>query len=446
MGAVPFGFPDIRGYAHRLSDGVVDKYSLRVAVEAAAACVTAGVAGLAMMLPIGRSVQTPGSAVQVDLLIFNMPLALTAGALIAVIAVSVAAAIGNARLAWCAVFCATAMMFVNHVLFVRLETRTLSTLNYVDSMMAGVALGCLAAGVWHRRAPAAGFLFGAIAAILVADLTPAPEPGAPPVGQQGLLGGAPPVWLILSALGLMLFTAVLFRSGERPELDNSAVVPLKPVLSAVVIVTAVLGTSVWLAHDGTPMSILVGGAVVLVATAVSVLLLPGRDGMLVAVMVAFATAGSSVLIVSRPGWSTVPIVVAVGVGLYAGWRIRRPLSAVAASVVLGVAAALTAALVDTPNSAVTVPGCLAVAAVAGYALGCAVGSRATSAVVGMAVLFVPSAGVALQSRDIGRIEYSPSWDGSADLGQSVLPGIVSAGIALGCAVIVLLLARLRPAG
>lgn len=443
MSAVTFGSPDLREHAQRLSAGVTGAQWLRSAAETSAACVTAGVAGLAMMMPISQSWLSPGSALQVDLLIFNMPLALTAGALIAVIAVSVSAAIGNSRLAWCAVFCATAAMLVNHVLLVRLETRTLSTLNYVDSMLAGVIFGCLAAAVWHRRAPAGGYLFGALASILVADLTPAPDFASTAPGDD-LLRGAPPVWLILAAIALMLITAVLFRQERHPEPDDCAVVPLKPVVSAVVIVSAPLATSVWLARSGTLVAILIGGVVLLAATAVAALLLPGRDGMLVVAMVAFATAGSTVLTVPRPAWSTVLVVVTAGAGLYAGWRIRQPLPAVAGSVALAILAAVTAAVVERPPAVVTVPGCVLLAAVAGYALGCAIGPRATSAVVGIVILFVPSAGVALQGRDIGRAEYSQTWFRSADTAQTAVPGIVAAGIGLGCVGIVLLLGRLRP--
>lgn len=423
----------------RLSVGSADVRLLRAVTETAAAAVSAGVAGLGMMMPIGRSWVSPGSAMQVDLLIFNMPLALTIGALISVIAVSVSCAIGNDRLAWCAVFCATAAMLVNHVLLVRLETRTLSTLNYVDSMLAGVILGCLAAAVWQRRAPAAGYLFGALTSILVADLTPAPD------GRTDALRGAPPVWLIVAAIALMLFTAVLYRQGPGTEPDDSTVVPLKPVVAAVVIVTTILGTSVWLAHGVTVTTAVAAVAVLLAATTVAALLLPGRDGLLVVVMVAFATAGSAVLVVPRPGWSTVPIVVIAGVALYVGWRDRQPLRAVAGSVLLAIIGVAGAALVDDPSAVITVAGCLVVATVAGYTLGCAVGAHATGAVVGIAVLFIPSAGVALQGHDFGRVEYSQSWYRSAETTNSALPGIVSAVIALGCALVVLLVGRLRPA-
>ncbi|WP_227983549.1 hypothetical protein [Nocardia spumae] len=443
MSAVTFGLPDIREYAHRLSAGITDTPSLRVAAETAAACVAAGMAGLAMMLPISRSWLSPGSALQVDLLIFNMPLALTAGALIAVIAVSVSAAIGSSRLAWCAVFCATAAMLVNHVLLVRLETRTLSTLNYVDSMLAGVILGCLAAAVWDRRAPAGGYLFGALGSILVADLTQAPDFASTAPGDD-LLRGAPPVWLILVAIVLMLITAVLFRQGRRSEPETLSVVPLKPVVSGVVIVSAILATSVWLARSGAVVTIVAAGAVLLLATAAAALLLPERDGMLVVVMVAFASAGSTVLTVPRPGWSTILIVLTAGAGMYVGWRRRKPFAAVAASVVLAVAAAVTAVVVDTTTAAVTVPGSLVLAAVAGYAVGSAVGPRATSAVIGITILFVPSAGVALQGRDIGRLAYSQTWYRSADAGHTALPGIAAAGLGIGCAAIVLLIDRLRP--
>ncbi|PPJ24688.1 hypothetical protein C5E45_25190 [Nocardia nova] len=426
-----------------MSAGIADAQWLRVAAETSAACVSAAVAGLAMMMPISQSWLSPGSALQVDLLIFNMPLALTAGALIAAIAVSVAAAIGNSRLAWGVVFCATLAMLVNHTLLVKLETRTLSTLNYIDSMLAGVILGCLAAAVWHRRAPAGGYLFGALASILLADITQVPD-FASTVAGEGALRGAPPVWLILTALVLMLCATVLLRQERRPEPDDTAVVPLKPVVSAVVIVSATLGTSVWMARGGAIVSILVGGALLLLATAVAALLLPGRDGMLVVVMVAFASAGSALLIVPRPVWSTVLVVAAAGAGLYAGWRIRLPLPAVAGSIALSIAAAVSAAVVDVPTAAVTVPSCIALAAVAGYALGCAVGPRATSAVVGIVILFVPSAGVALQGRELGRIEYSHSWFRSAEAAVTAVPGLVAAGIGIGCAAIVLLIGRLRP--
>ncbi len=445
MSAVTFGFPGIREQTHRLSAGIGHAYRLRTAVEASAACVTAGAAGLALMLPMGRVGLSPGSPLQVDLLIYNMPLALTAGALIAVIAVAVSSAIGSSRLAWCAVFCATMAMLLNHVVLVRLETRTLSTLNYVDSMLAGVILGCLAAAVWGRAAPAGGFLFGALASILVGDLIQAPDdPSA--VVSEVLLRGAPPVWLILAAVVLMLMATILFREeGLRPEPDTVSVVPLKPVLAGVVIASATLGTSVWMARSGAMTSIVVGGAVLLAATAVAALLLSGRDGLLVVAMVAFACAGSTVLTVPRPGWSAIPIAIVAGAALYAGWRVPRPMAAVLASVVLGLGAALTTVLTHIPVTPwVTVPGCVALSAIAGYALGSTVGPRATSTVVGITILFVPSAGVALQGRDVGRIQYSQTWYRNADIAHTPLPGIVAAGLGIGCALIALMITRLRP--
>ncbi|MBO0856004.1 MAG: hypothetical protein J2P18_19815, partial [Nocardia sp.] len=358
MGAVTFGTPGVLGRAQRRAVALAETFPLALAAETAAAAVISGVGGLAMMLPIDGAKRSNGSVLQMDLLIYNMPLALTAGALICVIAVSITAAIDSSRLAWSAVFAAAVAMLLNHVVLVRLETRSLSTLNYVDCALAGVILGCVAVAVWPRPVAVAGYLFGALSSILVADLAQPSDFGTTLPGLD-FWRGSPPLWLILAALALMLISGLVYRPPQRTHsTDDSAVVPMKPVLSAVVIYTGVLGSSMLMAHHTTIGSIVIGAVVLFAATAVAALMLPGRDGLLVVAMVAFAPAGSAVFTVPRPGWSTGLVVAGVVIGLYLGRRLRNPYLALAGSLLLAVSAIATASLTDTPGAAVTVPGCL----------------------------------------------------------------------------------------
>ncbi len=68
-----------------------------------------------------------------------------------------------------------------------------------------------------------------------------------------------------------------------------------------------------------------------------------------------------------------------------------------------------------------------------------------SATVGLAILFVPSIGVALSDTTFGHLAYSSTWYRTADVDRGIGPGAVAIAVALGCTVAVIALMRYRTA-
>lgn len=119
-----------------------------------------------------------------------------------------------------------------------------------------------------------------------------------------------------------------------------------------------------------------------------------------------------------------------------------PYLAVAASAALG-SAATALAVTGASNRAATVGGVWAIGLIGGYSLGSAVPSRATSAVVAIAVLLVPPVSVGLRGREFGRVSYSPGEDRHPETPIQPAPGCTALAIAIGCALEVYLLRRWR---
>ncbi|MGW4355340.1 hypothetical protein ACWELJ_24960 [Nocardia sp. NPDC004582] len=414
----------------------------RALVRFAAVYAATATAGLAIMMPVSYGWFTSAPQ-KVDLMVRSVPLAMESGAMVAVICAAAVVSLGSSRAAWYAVAVALLGILVNHVGMSGVGMDSLTTVNYVDALCAGVVIGCLAPVVWTPSLTGGAYLFGCLSSVIFGDLVQPPDADRWSSTLDRLFGGAPPVWLILVALALV--------ASNLPARDRLGPIPgegpdfsLAPVLAGAVAVFTLARAARWLAESGDrPPVVVLGVVLVIVGAFVAALLLPGRDGVLLLLLVAFSAAASAVVTVPRPGWANLLIDVAVVVGLVVAWLRPRPFLAIAASAVLAAVAALFA-LTGVANPVWAVLGVVAIGLVGGGNLGSAVPPRATSVVVALSVLFVPSVAVALRGRPFGRIGYSPHWYRLPQVPHEPVPAYAALGVTAGCALGIYLLRRWRP--
>lgn len=418
----------------------------RRAVEALTVLVATSVAVLAIMLPISFASLT--AAVHVDLLVFNIPRAMTGAAFVAAITAAVTMAVGSIRTTRWTALLALAGILVNHLVLVpdggdgELHTLSLPTLNFIDALLAGVAFGAIAVAVWSEPLLRTVYLFAAVGATIMGDLTQSPtDAGADSFAR--ILGSTLPLWFLAASVLALGYLAVTDAPTPRAATDTA--IPLAPIFAAVVAFSTIIVTSQALSSTRTSTpQLIIGAMVVVAAAATAATILPGRDGILVLLMTGFAVAGSLVITLPRAGWVDVVILVAVAVGLLAGQRAPRPLVAAASVVVLAMFTFTVDSLHPPVGVAVTV-GCLALGLISGYCVGASIPTSPASATVGLAVLFVPSLGVALSDSEFGHLAYSPSWYRTVDVDRGPVPATVAVGMALGCAVAIAALLRYRSA-
>ncbi|MFE6920746.1 hypothetical protein ACFVAV_06840 [Nocardia sp. NPDC057663] len=420
--------------------------TVRSVAEAVTVLVATSVAVLAIMLPI--SFADLAEARHVDLLVFNIPRAMTGGAFAAVTTAAVTVAVGSIRTARWTALLALAGILLSHLLLVPHSDNadfsglSLPTLNFIDALLAGVALGAMAVAVWPEPLLRTVYLFAVPAAAILGDLTETPT-DARSAGFDGVLAGSLPLWFIAAAVLALAYFAITTVTPPRTGLDTA--IPLAPVFAGVVAFSTILVTSFAVAARETSIPYVIVGSIVVVAAAtVAALILPDLDGVLVLLMTGFAVAGSLVITLPRSGVVDVGTIVAIGAGLLVG--LRRPRAVVAAvSVVILAVFVLAGDVLDPPATFHAAVGCLALGAVCGYCVGSAVPMTPTSATVGLSILFVPSMGVALSDTEFGHLAYSSSWYRTADVNRGPIPATISIGIAIGCAVAIALLIRHRPA-
>ncbi|WP_410869970.1 hypothetical protein [Nocardia sp. A7] len=424
----------------------VQPSTVRWAGEAVTVFVATSVAALAIMLPI--SFTSLAAALHVDLLVLNVPRAMTGAAFVAVITAAVTVAIGSVRTARWTALLALVGILVNHLAFIpdstdgHLDSLSLPTLNFIDALLAGVVVGALAVAVWNEPLLRTVYLFGVLGGTILGDLTQSPtDPNSD--GFSGALGGTLPLWFIAASVLALAYFAL--TTAAPPRSTTETAIPLAPVFAAVVAFTTTIVTALAVTSNKTSAFYLVIASFVAIAAAVAAaMILPGRDGILVVLMSSFSVAGSLVITLPRSGWVDLATLAATAAGLLIGIRTPRPL--VAASSVLALACFVLAADVFSPPATLTAAlGCLALGGVAGYCLGTAVPVSPTAGTVGLAILFVPSIGVALSDIDFGHLAYSSSWYRTTDVDRGVGPGAVAVVVALGCTIAVLALLRHRTA-
>lgn len=414
----------------------------RALVRFAAVYAATATAGLAIMMPVSYGWFTSAPQ-QVDLMVRSVPPAMESGAMVAVICAAAVASIGSTSAAWYTVAVALLGILVNHVGMSGMGMDSLTTVNYIDALCAGVVIGCLAPVVWTPSPAGGAYLFGCLSSVIFGDLAQPPDDERWSGTLDRLFGGAPPVWLIVAALALV--AANLPARNHLRRLPGAGPdFSLAPILSGAVAVFTLARASRWLAENGDRLGVIVAGvALVIVGAFLAALILPGRDGVLLLLLVAFAAAASAVVTVPRPSWANLLIDVAVAAGLLVAWLRPRPYLAIAASAVLAAVAALLA-VTGVANPAWAVLGVVAISLVGGGNLGSALPRRATSVVVALSVLFVPSAAVALRGRPFGRIGYSPHWYRLPQVPHEPVPAYAALGITAGCALGIYLLRRWRP--
>ncbi|GAB4583817.1 hypothetical protein [Nocardia sp. IFM 10818] len=417
---------------------------LREALEAVAVCLAAVLAGLTVMVPIDPTLDSSqASAPWVDLAVFNVPRATTAAAFVAVLA-AVFAVMMSVASAWTSAMLVAVALLGNQVLWSN-EIGSQSALTYVDSLWAGALMGLVGTLSWYRRTTASAFLLGALTGILVGDFTPSPTAGEEPSFLDRFLLDSPHAASVAVLAVLAGACALLYRHRPAPVRRLVDVIPLRPILAAGIVFPAILLTSEWFAQDGYDMRVLCVGVVLIVLAATAgALILPGRDGMLLLLMVAFAAAGSTPITVPRPDWAVLIFVAAIALGLLVGYRRGLPLVAAAVTAALAVGSIVTV-VTGVHGTFTAVLSGTAVAFVGGYCLGAATPLFPSIPPLCIAVLFVPSAAVALWGREFERVAYSPTWYRPTEPVMAVAPGVVALVVTVGCAGGIALLYRVRPA-
>ncbi|MFE3799010.1 hypothetical protein [Nocardia tengchongensis] len=289
----------------------------RALVRIAAVCAATATAGLAIMMPVSYG-WFSSEPQKVDLMVRSVPLAMEPGAITAVIAAAAVVSIGSARAAWYTAALALTGILINHLGLSWIQIESLTTLNFVDALWAGVVLGCLAPLVWTPSLAGGAYLFGCVSSAVFGDLAQPPPDAGGPRSIERLFGGAPPVWLILVAL-MLLVTHLVARDRREAIPGDGPDFSLAPIVSGVVAVFVLARTSRWLAESGDRWSVVVTAvALVLLAAFLAALILPGRDGTLLLLLVGFSAAASAVVTVPRPGWADALVDVTVAGGRAAG--------------------------------------------------------------------------------------------------------------------------------
>ncbi|TCJ99279.1 hypothetical protein [Nocardia alba] len=424
----------------------MQRSTVRRAAETVTIFVATSVAALAIMLPI--SFASLAASLHVDLLVFNVPRAMTGAAFVAVITAAVTVAIGSERTARWTALLALSGIVVSHLAFIpdstdgHLDSLSLPTLNFIDSLLAGVVIGALAVVVWNEPFLRTVYLFGALGGTILGDLTQSPtDPTSD--GFSGALGSTLPLLFIAASALALTYFALTTATPPRTTIETA--IPLAPVFAAVVTFTTTIITAFAVASHKSSVPYLVVASIVTIAAAVAAaMILPERDGVLILLMNSFAVAGSLVTTLPRSGWIDLATLAAIACGLLIGIRRPRPLVA-ATSVVVLACCVLATDFFAPPATLTAALGCLALGTVGGYCVGTAIPQSPTSGTVGLATLFVPSIGVALSDSGFGHLAYSSTWYRTTDLDRGVAPGAVAIAVALGCAVAVLALLRYRSA-
>ncbi|APB00429.1 hypothetical protein NS506_06393 [Nocardia seriolae] len=425
------------------------------AMEALTAFLAAMIAGLSLMVPIDFAWTSRSSAVHLDLLVFSLPQAIAAGALIAVVAAVLSTALGGQSLRWGVALGGAALLFVNHLLGRHAVLGTsLATLNFLDSIAGGLIFGGTGAAVFSRSHvesryawTALAWLLGAVAGVAFGQVVPETRtlPDDQHFPQNWPALDIPSLWLI--TLGLILIGLRFLREpGSQPAEPYSIPLPIVPIIAgALMIGVSLFGSSVLARHGDSLLHLAAITALTVVAAILAALMLPGRDGAQVLLAVALAAAGAAILSVRLPIWAMPGLLALVVIGLLAGTR--WPGERVAAVVLVGLSVFSVLMVAAGGAGPVIAAGHALLCLAAGYCFG-AVGPRyGSTRVLGIALIYVPSPVLAL--RDWARRGQCLLADHEnpcvvTDF-TSFKPGWAATAIAIGCALgLCGLLLRRRP--
>ncbi|MGW5225406.1 hypothetical protein ACWEP5_10740 [Nocardia niigatensis] len=424
------------------------------AVDAGTAFLAALIAGLSLIVPIDFAWTSRSSVLHLDLLVFSLPQAIAAGALVAVVVAVLSTALGGQSLRWGVALGGAALLFVNHLLGQHAVLGTsLATLNFLDSIAGGLILGGSGAGVLSRSRvesryswATSAWLLGAICGVVAEELIPDTHSKAADQNfpQNWPALDAPPLWLIALAL-VAIGLRFLQEPGAYPQEPHSMRLPIVPIIAgAFMIGVNLVGSGALARHGDNILAIAATIAATAVAAVLTALMLPARDGAQVLLAVAVAGAGSVVLATGIPGWSIPGLVVLVAAGLIAG--IRWPGVRVAAAGIIGLS--VYAVLVVAAGHPVVLTGLghALLAVLAGYCFGAVTPRYGSTRVLGIALIYVPSPVLAL--RDYTRrghcLLIDPGRHCAITDFTSYTPGWAATALAVGCALGLWALLRRRP--
>ncbi|MEU2257854.1 hypothetical protein [Nocardia xishanensis] len=414
------------------------------AVELITAFVAAVVGGLALTTPISLAWARGTATLEMELLAHNMPRATAIGFIVAVMAAVFTCTADSAVVAWLVALFGTVVLLMNHMLGRSFSTLApLTTLNDIDSLAGGMLLGGLMTAAGRHMVYAGAATLGALTSIVVGDLS-VPGIGHPiaPDLPADIVTDSPPLWLLWPTAGLVLVCTLLNRHRRR-ESVIAVELPLRPIIAALLIMLITLASSEWLVRRGsTLLEVLIVAAITVVTVFVAGLLLPGRDGVIVALSTAIAAVGGAIVVTALSGWA-VPLLIGATVGgMMLGLYHPMPLAGLAATAALG-AFAVATARPEGLTPAATITGSLALALVTGYCFGTAQPIQSPSKVLALSLLFVPGVVVALRGRIFGGELDIPRRYRDPDRLLSMVPGLTAILITGGCALVVVLLHRLR---
>ncbi|MCP2280408.1 hypothetical protein [Nocardia amikacinitolerans] len=415
------------------------------AVELITAFIAAVVGGLALTTPISLAWARGTATVEMQLLAHNLPRATAIGFVVAVIAAVFTCTADSAVVAWLVALFGTVVLLINHTMGRSFSALApLTTLNDIDSLAGGMLLGGLMTAAGRHMVFAGAATLGALTSIVIGDLS-VPGIGHPiaPELPAGLVTDSPPLWLLWPTVALVLACALLNRHRRR-ESVIAVELPLRPIVAALLTLLITLGSSEWLVHRGaTLLEVLLVAAVTVVTVLGAALLLPGRDGVIVVLSAAIAASGGAIVVTALSGWA-VPLLLGCTVGgMLLGMVRPMPMAGLAATAALSAFAAVTARP-EGPTPAATMAGCLALALITGYCFGTAQPIQSPSKVLALSLLYVPGVVVALRGLIFGGELDIPRRYADPDRWLSAVPGLTAILIAGGCALVVLLLQRVRP--
>lgn len=403
--------------------------------ETVAIVVAALVAGMTVTTPVDFEWAAQGSTPNLQLMLFNVPRTAACAAMAAVL-VSVVCVSVKMRTAWL-IAAGCALMLVGGRLVARAMNLPISSTGFADTIVGGALLGALPALAGSRRAARFALLLGALSGIIIAGrFATAGDAERPRSMMLWGLSDLPSMVLIAAALVLLGWCGWTYPRGELPRVEE---LPLRPVAAVLVLMSLSLLRTDWLAgQDSWSFRMAAGLGLTVIAIFVAALLLPGRDGVVLALAMAFTVAGGAVIAGPLPAWTLPLLIAAVATGLAMGGRWHCPAAAVIATVVLVVFA--TGTRIQDPIEAIAVASVVGI--VGGYCLAVVVPGDPSTTVVALVTMITPSVVAALVNRRYDHIAVSKVWFHSPSQ-ASWAPGWAAVVVTISAGIIALAVPRLR---
>ncbi|MBF6329156.1 hypothetical protein [Nocardia transvalensis] len=423
----------------------------RALVEMTTGFLATLVAGLSLVLPINFAWTADSSVLQLDLLAYSLPRAIAAGSIVALVVAVFATTVNHALAAWGSALFGIAIMFVNHLAGRHTDpASSLSTLNFVDAIGAGILLGGIAVAVLYGRQQVFGWTLGALTSVVVGVALPMPHGAAHTPGSDAVsppTSDSPPQWLIVVTMLAIAWGTIVDRHRAGVE-RRSVELPMAPILAGALYIAVALFGAEWLArHGDDAVDIGLVAAATVGAGFIAAMLLPRRDGTLVLLAVALSAVGSAIVPSSLPSWSAVPLAVVLALALLLGMRRPAPLAGLFALAVVAFGTALAGSGEHQPVRAAISAVLLSV--LAGYCFGSATPRYNPTRVLGVAIVFVPSVVMSLRDHVSHRDHTTVAVEDGhwqicpAPAVTSSAPAWTALSIAVGCIIGLFLLRRWR---